>query len=157
MKTTYRVYVDTSVWGGVFDNEFSKITRRFFNEVREGRYSLILSEITARELKGAPQKVRQFVADFPEKCYEVLTFTDEMAELRDAYIKAGVLEPKWIDDAAHVAVATVARSDLIISWNFRHLVKWEKIRAFNAVNLSLGYPIMTIMSPREVIRDEQGL
>ena len=80
-----------------------------------------------------------------------------MADLRDAYLSAKILRPKWSDDAAHVAAATVARVDLIVSWNFRHLVKWDKIRAFNAVNLSLGYPIMTILSPREVITDDQDL
>ena len=77
-----------------------------------------------------------------------------MADLRDAYLSAEVVGPASSDDAAHVACATVAHADLIISWNFRHLVNWEKMRAFNAANLRLGYPLMTILSPTEVITDE---
>ena len=118
---------------------------------------MILSEIVDRELEGAPFYVRQFVADLPVGRTESVAFSDEMADLRDAYLSAKVVTNRFKDDAAHVASATVVRVDLIISWNFRHMVKWERIRAFNAVNLTLGYPMMTIMSPREVISDEKDL
>jgi hypothetical protein len=109
---------------------------------------LLISEITARELESAPLQVRRFVADLPGRSIEIPPFTTEMAVLRDAYMSAGVVDPQLRDDAAHVAVATVVRADLMIFWNLRHLVKWEKIRAFNAVNLKLGYPMITILSPR---------
>ena len=99
--------------------------------------------------------VRQFVADLPDDALVRIPFSDEMADLRDAYLSAEVLGPASSDDAAHVACATVGRADLIISWNFRHLVNWGKMRAFNAVNVSLGYPLVTILSPREVITDEE--
>jgi len=157
MERRTRVYADTSVFGGVWDREFAVVTRRFFAEVRSGKYVILISEVTARELEGAPSTIRRFMAGLPPSAIEPIIFSREMAELRDAYLAAGVLAAKWRDDAAHVAAATVARADLIVSWNFRHLVKWDKIRAFNAVNLSLGYPLMTILSPREVISDEEGL
>ncbi len=152
-----RIYADTSVFGGIMDDEFSSISRRFFGEVRKGKHIVLISEITARELRGAPPAVRKFVADLPGKAIENITFTAEMVDLRDAYLSANVVGRRWSDDAAHVAVATVARADLIISWNFRHLVKWEKIRAFNAVNLKYGYPLITILSPRQVIDDEKEI
>lgn len=148
-----RVYADTSVFGGVFDDEFRETTQSFFREVRAGKHVIWLSEVTARELRSAPPEVRKFVAELPEECLRELAFTEEMATLRDAYLVAKVVGRRWSDDAAHVAAATVARADLIVSWNFKHIVKWEKIRAFNAVNLSLGYPTMTILSPREVIAE----
>ncbi len=53
-----------------------------------------------------------------------------------------------------IACTAVGRADLIISWNFRYMVNYGKMRAFNAVNVSLGYPLITILSPREVITDE---
>ena len=152
-----RIYVDTSVFGGVSDEEFSYITRRFFDEVRAGKHLLLLSEVTARELSGAPLDIRRHVAGLPEDVLEHLGFTGEMAELRDAYLDANVAGRRWSDDAAHVAAATVARADLLVSWNFKHLVKWDKIRAFNAVNLRLGYPLITILSPREVVADEEDI
>ncbi|HPA44701.1 MAG TPA: PIN domain protein [bacterium] len=152
-----RIYADTSVFGGVADEEFKTIAFRFFEEVHAGRYALIISEITARELRDAPVVVRQFVSTLPEDAVEDLPFTPEMLELRNAYLSAKVVGQRWSDDAAHVAAATVARADLIVSWNFRHIVNWDKIRSFNSVNLRLGYPLMTILSPREVIANEEDL
>ncbi len=157
MQKQDRIYVDTSVFGGVFDDSFSEVSSRFFEEVEIGGHIVLLSDITSGELRDAPERVRDFVAGLTESAIEEIGFTSEMAELRDAYLAANVVGPRWADDAAHVASATIARADAIVSWNFRHLVKWEKIRAFNAVNLLLGYPIMTILSPREVIRNEEGL
>lgn len=155
MARKNRIYVDTSVFGGVFDKEFAALTELFFEEVRVGKHVLLVSDITARELMDAPSSIRLFPASVPEESLERIAFSSEMADLRDAYLKAAVVGPRWSDDAAHVAAATVARADLIVSWNFKHLVKWSKIRAFNAVNLTLGYPMMTILSPREVVSDEE--
>ncbi len=155
MKRKSRIYADTSVFGAVADEEFKVVTFRFFEEVRICGHLLLVSEVAARELLGAPLTVRQFVAELPEDAMERLPFTDEMLELRDAYLSAKVVGQRWNDDAAHVAAATVTRADLIVSWNFRHIVNWDKIRAFNAVNLRLGYPLMTILSPREVVTDEE--
>jgi len=157
MKRRNRVYVDTSVFGGVFDDAFSEVSRRFFAEAAEGRHIVLLSDVTLGELRDAPERVQEFAASLPEEAIEEFEFTPEMAELRDAYLAANVLGARWADDAAHVASATVARSDVIVSWSFRHMVKWEKIRGFSAVNLSLGYPLVTIFGPREVISDEEGL
>ena len=151
-----RIYADTSVFGGVFDPEFARISTQFFDEVRKGRHILLISDITQEELKGAPLQVRQFVLDLPPNMIETHLFNKEMGELREAYMSAKVVERRSRDDASHVAVATVIRADLIVSWNFRHMVKWEKVRAFNAVNMRLGYPVMTIITPREVISDEKG-
>ena len=152
-----RIYADTSVFGGIFDPEFTEVTEKFFNDVRKGQHILIVSEIVDRELENAPLYVRQFYADLPVGSTEYVDFSDEMADLRDAYLSAKVVTSRFKDDAAHVASATVVRADLIVSWNFIHMVKWERIRAFNSVNLALGYPIMAIMSPREVISDEKDL
>jgi len=151
-----RIYADTSVFGGVADKEFQSVSKRFFEEVRKGIHGLIISEVTAEELRDAPETIRLFVASLPEDSVERVALNQEMRDLRDAYLAAKVLGRAQIDDAAHVAVATVAKADLIVSWNFKHLVKWYRIRRFNAVNLTLGYPLMTIMSPREVIADEEG-
>jgi hypothetical protein len=102
-----RIYADTSVFGGIVDDEFKNISLRFFDEVRRGRHSLILSEVTARELQGAPLVVRQFIADLPEDAMESLAFSAEMLTLRSAYLKAKVVARRWGDDAAHVAACVV--------------------------------------------------
>ena len=76
---------------------------------------------------------------------------EESEWLRDAYLKARVVGPSHGKDAHHIALATVSRADLVASWNFKHIVHWDKIRGFNAVNLREGYPPIEIRSPREVV------
>lgn len=156
MKRT-RIYPDTSVFGAVFDPEFSPYTLKLFSEVLEGRHILVISEVTAKELEGAPARVRDWLGGLPKTALEEIPFTNEMAELRDAYLARGVISLKWKDDAAHVAAAAVTRVDILVSWNFRHLVNWQRSRGFNAVNLELGYPMVTIMTPREVVTDEEDI
>lgn len=151
-----RIYVDTSVYGGPFDEEFSEPSRRFFEEARQGRYTLVISDVTVREIQKGPPDVRRFFLAFPEERMERVIMTNEVVMLRDRYIQAGILGPVRLDDAAHVALATVAEVDLIVSWNFRHLVHFEKVRQYNAVNLSLGYRSIEIRSPMEVIHEDEG-
>jgi hypothetical protein len=70
------------------------------------------------------------------------------------YINEGVVTSKSINDATHVAAATIARADAIISWNFKHIVRLDKMKGYNQINLLNGYGILTIISPLEVTIDE---
>ena len=135
---TPNVYVDTSVFGGVFDQEFEAPSKAFFNLVTAGRFPLLVSDVTRREITFAPAMVRRHFE-------EILAFIrlvpvdQHVLDLRDAYLAAGILTEKWADDAAHVSAATVADADLIVSWNFRHIVHFDKIRLYNAVNALKGH------------------
>ena len=80
--------------------------------------------------------------------------TPEIRGLSAAYIAAGIIGRTSLDDALHVAAATVSRVDAIVSWNFKHIVRLDRIKGYNQVNLSLGYGILTIVSPKEVQFDE---
>jgi hypothetical protein len=80
---------------------------------------------------------------------------DDLGHLRcTKRVAAGILDPHSTDDATHVAAATVARADAIVSWNFKHLVRIDKIRAYNQVNLQTGFGMLSIVSPQEVRFDE---
>jgi predicted nucleic acid-binding protein len=150
-----RVYSDTSVIGGCLDREFAEDSLRFFNAVAGGRLELLVSEIVLRELEDAPSHVQGVLTSLPRGAVQRIEITEEVLELRDAYIKAKILSPRWADDAAHVAAATVARADAIVSWNFQHIVRLDKMKAYNQVNLQHGYGILTIISPKEVLVDEK--
>lgn len=145
-----RYYVDTSVLGGCFDEEFADASQSQMASVRSGRVLLLVSPILLAELQGAPAEVQAMLDDLPASQVEGVGLAEESFRLRDAYLADGVVTAKWRDDAHHVALATVARADLIVSWNFRHLVNVIRIRGFNAVNLRLGYQTIDIRSPREV-------
>lgn len=147
-----RIYADTSVFGGCFDDEFAEESRKLFNEIKAGRFILVVSATVARELAGAPQHVRQILADIPDDCVETIGLSEEAERLRDAYIRAGVVEAARLLDAEHIAGASVAGADLIVSWNFRPIVHFERIRGYHAVNLLEGYSPVPIHSPREVVK-----
>jgi predicted nucleic acid-binding protein len=146
-----RIYLDTSVFGGCFDTEFAKESLAIFELIRSGSYHAVVSEIVFEELEEAPQKVREIVLSLPESSLESILVTEETIQLRNEYEAAGILGPKWIDDMTHVAAATIARVDAIVSWNFRHIVRLDKMKAYNQVNLLNGYGILTIISPKEAI------
>ena len=145
------LYADTSVFGGCFDDEFAGESRQLFREIREGRFRLAISATTLLELTAAPEDVRRVLADLPPQCVEFIPLTEEVSSLRDAYLAAGVLGKGSARDAEHVASATVAGVDLVVSWNFKHIVHFEKIAGFQGVNLLRGYRPISIHSPREVI------
>ncbi len=149
----FRIYVDTSVIGGCLDEEFSVDSLRLFAAARRGEKVLLVSDIGVRELQEAPLKVREVLTSLPPSAVEAVPITEEVDTLRDHYLAAGVVGPRSLDDAAHVAAATVARADAIVSWNFKHIVQLERIKGYNTVNLLHGYGMLTILSPREVQND----
>jgi hypothetical protein len=146
-----RVYADTSVFGGCFDAEFEEASLRFFDEVRQGRIQLVLSDTTLLELTGAPDKVKRVLANLPPDSLERIPPSEEIEQLRDAYLAHGVVGAAAKRDAEHIAAATIADVDLIVSWNFKHIVHYEKISGYHGVNLLQGYSQVRIFSPLEVI------
>ena len=146
-----RTYVDTSVFGVVYDEEFSSASQLFFEQAKKGTFLIIISEITLEELGAAPQKVRQVFEDLPPDIVLEVAIDKEVFQIAQRYIDNQILARKWIDDAIHVAAATISHADLILSWNFKHIVNYDKIRKFNSVNIFFGYPQLDIRSPLEVI------
>jgi hypothetical protein len=146
-----RIYIDTSVVGGCLDERFSESSHALMDRARASLAVLLVSDVLIDELGGAPDEVAAILADLPPIAIESVHTTDEALQLQDAYLAAGVVDKNAHFDALHVALATIARADLIVSWNFRHIVHYDRIRAFNAVNLREGYGVVTIHSPREVV------
>ncbi len=144
------------MFGGVHDREFDAPSRAFMDAVTKGRIIAMVGATTLAELAQAPQRVRAVLADLPATGVVRCGINAEVEELRDAYLDAGVLAPRWRDDATHVATATVHDADVLVSWNFRHIVNFDKIRLFNAVNIRMGYAQVAIHSPLELqYADEQ--
>ncbi len=147
-----RIYIDTSVLGGYFDREFQKPTRVFMEAVFQGRIKALISDTLAGELSAAPDNVKKLFQRIMDIKTERLALSGDAENLRDAYLKAKIVSAKYADDALHVAHATLARADVIVSWNFKHLVNPIRIREFNGVNMIHGYGSVIIMTPADVIR-----
>jgi hypothetical protein len=155
MKSTLRIYVDTSVFGGVYDKEFAEFSHKFFEGVRRGDFVVLISSQVFTELMMAPKRVQDVLNQLSLKMVEQIEETDEIQFLAEAYIAAGVLGEGSKADAFHVAAATVAEADLIVSWNFTHIVRFDRIRMFNGVNVLNGYRPLDIRSPMEMAYDDQ--
>jgi hypothetical protein len=94
------------------------------------------------------------VGQVPQAHIELIALSPEAEELAAAYIDDGAIGSRMRADALHIALASVARVDVLVSWNFKHIVNLKRIHAYNAVNLKKGYPLLEIRTPREVPGDE---
>lgn len=146
-----RIYTDTSVIGGCLDDEFEDSSRQLFDRFRRGEDLIVVSELTLLELEEAPEAVRNILGDVPADHREDIDFTEAASHLAEQYLQSGVVGEASRLDAQHIATATVHRTDVLVSWNFKHVVNLDRIRGYNSVNLRQGHPILEIRSPREVI------
>jgi predicted nucleic acid-binding protein len=153
MKTPVRVYADTSVFGGALDREFQGLSEAFFERVRSGDVELVVSSVVLDELEGAPLAVRRFFEELSPHIQSV-DVDGDVYELREAYLRARVVSPKWAADALHVAVATLSGCRAIVSWNFKHIVNFRRIPLYNAINEAEGHGSIAIHTPQEVVLDD---
>lgn len=145
-----RIYIDTSVIGGVFDVEFEEASRDFFEAVERGEIKLVVSDLLRAELTLAPKKVRGKLEQYSVHT-ESVDLTEQAVELADRYIAERVVGATSRADCQHIAIATIHVVDVLVSWNFKHIVNLKRIRGYNSVNLKSGYPILEIRTPAEVL------
>jgi len=149
-----RIYTDTSVIGGCLDREFQVGSEALFEWFESGSAIMMISDLTLSELENAPPRVRERFNCVPSGNIRYVELTAEARQLADDYLSEGVVSPKNQVDARHIAIATIHRVDVLVSWNFKHIVNLERIHGYNAVNLKQGYPMMEIRTPLEVLRYE---
>ncbi len=145
-----RVYIDTSVFGGYFDEEFSEDTISFFESVRNGEITLIVSDILEAELLGAPDFVKKLFYEMPNDFIEKVRLSKDASILADKYIAAKVVGKTSRADCQHIAIATLCHADVLVSWNFKHIVNLNRIRGYNGINLQNGYQLIEIRTPKEI-------
>ena len=130
-KTKQRIYIDTSVIDGCEDYDFSRWSIQLFEEFRQGLKTAVISNLTRRELEKAPESVKKNLRSLPDTNVENISLTEEAERLAQNYSDDGVVGARPIADAQHIAIASVARVDVLVSWNFRHIVNLDRIHAFN--------------------------
>ena len=115
-----RLYFDTSVFGGYFDEEFSEFTKPLFERLQNGEFRLLFTSVTEDELSSAPERVKKLVTSLKVENTEFLETNDEAVELAMQYIVEKVVGLTSFADCLHIALATINRADFLISWNFKH-------------------------------------
>ena len=151
-----RIYIDTSVFGGYFDDEFAEHTKPLFKRLKNNEFKLLFSSVTQDELNSAPKRVKDLVIGLKAEWTEFLDVTDETTELASEYIAEGVVGQTSFADCLHIALATINRADYLISWNFKHIVNVDRIRGYNSINIKKGYKQLEIRSPREFEKYENN-
>ena len=149
------LYLDTSVIGGYYDVEFEKETKLLFEDIIKGEFEVFYSSLTEDELINAPQRVRELINELPKNNKRKIELTEEATHLADCYLAENVVGKTSREDCLHIALATVYRADILVSWNFKHIVNVKRIRGYNAVNLKYGYATIDIRSPKEIISYEK--
>ncbi len=146
-----RIYIDTSVVGGYFDEEFKETTIALFNRLENGEVIFTVSELLNLELINAPQKARELLYNYSADKFERLELTEEAIKLADKYIAEKVVGKTSVEDCRHIALATINKVDVLASWNFKHIVNLDRIKGYNSVNLRLGYQMIEIRSPKDLL------
>jgi predicted nucleic acid-binding protein len=147
------LYLDTSVVGGYYDKEFEHDTRLLFQNIKDGKYVAFISSLTLEELEAAPEKVRKLLNDLK---YQPIKTTPECQDLANEYLTENVVGATSKDDCIHIATATINKIDVLVSWNFKHIVNIQRIRGYNSINIKNGYAPIEIRSPKEVLIYELG-
>jgi predicted nucleic acid-binding protein len=149
-----KVYLDTSVIGGSFDDEFKEHSVKLITDIRNDKIIGMISSITIDELEKAPEIVKEDFERYKEKLM-IIMLSDEIKELAKNYLVDKIISEKFYEDALHIACATVYQADVLVSWNFKHIVNFNRIIRFNAVNLKYAYKPIQIYSPMEMVDDEE--
>ncbi|MBI2118601.1 MAG: PIN domain protein [Elusimicrobia bacterium] len=150
-----RVYIDTSVIGGCFDPEFKLDSIALFEKIKQGKMIAVISELTIQELEPAPEHVKNVLEQIPDEFLEQIALPVEAKSLAQAYISSGAVPDHSEVDALHIATATIHNVDVLVSWNFKHIVNIRRIHAYNGVNVKEGYRLLDIHSPKEVLYGEE--
>lgn len=149
-----RIYIDTSVVGGYFDEEFSETTTKLFERLNDSEIVFVVSDLPDLELINAPQHVRELLLSFSAEKFQRIELTEEAINLADTYIHEKVVGKTSIEDCRHIALATINKVDVLASWNFKHIVNLDRIKGYNSVNLRLGYSMIEIRSPKDLVNYE---
>ena len=146
-----RIYFDTSVFGGYYDKEFEEFTKPLFERINNGEFTVLLSAVLQRELEPAPEKIVKLITELKSEYTEFLDEDEHAVDLAIEYITEKVVGQTSFADCLHIALATINRADLLVSWNFKHIVNIERIRGYNSVNIKNGYKQLEIRSPRDLM------
>ncbi len=149
-----RIYIDTSVVGGYFDNEFEKATKGLFKRLENSEVIFVVSDLLDLELIKAPKNVRELLHNYSADKFQRVELTEDAIKLANNYISENVVGKTSLEDCRHIALATINKVDVLASWNFKHIVNLDRIKGYNSVNLRLGYQMIEIRSPKDLINYE---
>jgi len=135
---------------------FSYGLNYFSQNIIESDLKILISDVAEDELLDAPKEVKDFVNDIPTKNIIKVELNEESIQLAEKYLEENVVGETSRADCYHIAIATIAKADVLVSWNFKHIVNIQRIHGYNAVNKINSYHKLEIRNPRELIDYENN-
>lgn len=146
-----RLYLDTSVISAYLDDRFPQRMQETLDFwARLSAFDVSISELTRTEIQDTADAVRRSRMFDLIQGFSVVEVDNEMRGLAGRYLEHRVFPLSARDDALHVAIAVGSRQDILVSWNFRHLVNRRRRAMINEVNIAAGYPVIEIVAPPEM-------
>ncbi|MCK4248325.1 MAG: PIN domain nuclease [Candidatus Omnitrophica bacterium] len=152
-----KLYLDTSVLNFVLTDQPMLANRKestinLLEEIKAGNYDAYISEQVLVEINKAEEtKTKDLMDLIGALPLESLPLSEDIEELADKYVEEEIIPLKYRDDALHIAIASANNLDVIVSWNFNHMVKLKTKQGVIAVNSLLGYKSIEIITPEEVV------
>jgi len=154
-----RLYLDTSIFGALFDSELPsriEVTKKLLDSIIKEKNIGIISNIVLEEIERAPKELKdRIILEMRKVPLEIISEDEKSADLMDIYESEGFIRKSARLDLRHIAVAVINSCDAIVSWNFRDIVNLRTRRAVHSINIKLGLPLIEIVSPEEVIEYEK--
>ena len=153
-----RIYLDTSIIGYLYqDTQPEKMaeTQKLWEQIKNGAYEVFVSVLLLAELRNnSNEEIRNILLKFlAEINYEMVIVTSEIEKLARLIITQGILTKKSYEDCLHIATALVCDCNLLISWNFKHLVNIRTINGVRAISNLEGYRPIDIVTPTFLIQE----
>jgi len=148
-----KIYLDTSVPSAYYDESNKnrcEITKKWWDEKLFQENEVYISEIALMEISRTKNEVLRNKLKTLVKAAQRLVVVEGTIELAKAYIKQGIIPKDYYDDALHISLAAISGMDVIVSWNFKHMVNLATRRQVRAINILNGYNEIDIVSPEEL-------
>lgn len=155
MKKKLKLYLDTSVISHLDAKDTPEKmadTLALWEEIKAGKYEIVISDVTTREIDQCNvEKLARLEHFMSQISFESIVTTPQMEEIAQKFIDLSILTKKSFDDCLHIAAAIVGEADVIVSWNFKHIVNHKTIQGAKAITALEGFREILIYSPSVII------
>lgn len=150
-----KIYLDTSVISHLeaFDTPDKMAdTVKLWEDIKNGQYEVSISDVTLAELDACPDEKRgKLLGHLSVIDYNVINVDEQILRVAEKFVSLGILRSKSLDDCQHIASAMVFGCDVIVSWNFKHIVNHKTMQGVKAISALEGFGDVLIYSPSMLI------
>ena len=153
-----KIYLDTSVISYLDQpdsQEKMEQTRKLWKILQIGKYDVVISDLVLIEINECKEPKRSILKEYLAQInYKRVNITEETEEIANEIIKEGILNPKSFDDCLHIASAIISDCNIIISWNFKHMVNVDTINGVRKITFAKRYNNIDIYAPYVLLSEK---